>query len=90
MDEILLPSSFFQYNCSITTEDITTNQNTGGINLVPNDSTLSIVALYFGMKNENAVDTGKSFKDWNHVMPINMSSSKVPYVIPQVFDEKIC
>jgi len=90
VDETLLPSSFFQHGGHITAEDITTNQNTGGINLVPDDIKVSIVTLNFGMKNKNPVDSVKFFKDWNHAVPINISSSKVSYVIPKIFEEKIC
>jgi len=90
VDEILLPPTFFQDGARITAEDITTNQNSGDVNLVPEDIKLSIVTLNFGMKDKNPVDAVKFFTDWNSDTTVHISADKVSYVLPKVFEEKFC
>lgn len=86
VDEVLLPEGFARV---ITPQDITTCQVSGEINLVPDDIVLATVTLNFGMKNKNPIDNVKFFPDWNDDALVHISSSKVSYVIPATFEEKI-
>lgn len=88
VDELLLPAGVSR---QITAEDITPFQNVAhfGINLRPEDIYVAHVTLNFGMKSKNPVDNVMFFKDWEDMNPQRISSTKVSYVLPGHFEEKI-
>ncbi len=86
VDEVLLPEGCAR---AIAPEDVTTCQVGGDVDLVPDDIVLATVTLNFGMKNKNPIDNVKFFRDWDDENPVHISSSKVSYVIPATFEEKI-
>lgn len=88
VDEFLLPAGA---TCKITPEEITTSQDSAGtgIDLRPDDIHVAHVTLNFGKKSKNPVDHVLFFKDWDDQSPRHISSSKVSYVIPAHFEEKI-
>jgi deoxynucleoside triphosphate triphosphohydrolase SAMHD1 len=88
VDECLLPEGSKR---RVTEQEITTSQDSGkwGINLRPEDIVISNVALNFGRKDQNPVENVLFFKDWEDTNPVHMPSSKVSYVLPTAFEERI-
>lgn len=88
VDECLLPTGT---SCKLTEQDITTHQDAAkwGIDLRPQDIVLSKVSLNFGRKDRNPVENVLFFTDWEDTNPSNIPTSKVSYVVPAVFEEKI-
>lgn len=88
VDEYLLPSGF---GCTVTEQDITTCQDAScyGVDLKPCDIIISCVTLNFGKHDQNPVDSVLFFRDWNDQCPVRMPSSKVSYVLPAQFEERI-
>jgi deoxynucleoside triphosphate triphosphohydrolase SAMHD1 len=88
VDECLLPEGSRR---RVTEQDITTSQNAGrwGVDLRPEDIVISNVALNFGRKDKNPVESVLFFKDWEDTNPVHIPSSKVSYVLPTAFEERI-